>query len=122
MKYIIFTMLSVVLCCPYTVTAKHLRKEKDYQGEWCGERNGKIEYTLKDRTRVDCLLPEYAIEFDFAEKWAESIGQALYYGEMTGRKPGVVLILESPKDEKFLGRLNEVAEDHGIRVWVISNY
>ncbi|MGR3318551.1 MAG: hypothetical protein ACUZ8O_08720 [Candidatus Anammoxibacter sp.] len=103
-------------------TSKHPREEKDYQEEWCGERNGEVKYTLEDRTRIDCLLPEYAIEFAFAEKWAESIGQALYCGEMAERKPGVVLILESKKDEKYLDRLNEVAEDHGITVWVISNY
>lgn len=37
-----------------------------------------MEYVLPDRTRVDCLTDEYAIEIEFAENWAESIGQAMY--------------------------------------------
>jgi len=31
---------------------------------------------------------EEAIEIDFAEKWAESIGQSLYYSIQTGRRTG----------------------------------
>jgi hypothetical protein len=41
---------------------------------------------------------------------------------MTNRKAGVVLILEAPKEKRYLERLNEVAEDHNITVWVIENY
>ena len=41
----------------------------------------------------------HAVEFDFANKWAESIGQALHYQYMTGKKAMVVLILEDPKTE-----------------------
>jgi len=43
------------------------------------EAGGVIEYVLQDKTRVDCLTEEHAIEFDFANHWAESIDQALYY-------------------------------------------
>ena len=28
---------------------------------------------------------------DFAKKWAESIGQALYYSKMTGKAPAVAI-------------------------------
>lgn len=47
---------------------------------------------LQDRTRVDCLTDEYAIEYDFSNKWAEAIGQALHYGVMTDSRPAIVLI------------------------------
>lgn len=80
-----------------------------------------MEYTLDDGARVDCLTDEYAIEFDFAPKWAESIGQALYYAEKTGKKPGVVLILEKAGEERFLKRLETVAKTHGITVWTMTN-
>lgn len=53
-----------------------------------------MEYKLEDNTRVDCLTPDYAVEFDFASKWAESIGQSLYYAQKTKRKPAVVLIMQ----------------------------
>jgi hypothetical protein len=75
------------------------------------------EYRLDDGTRVDCLTDQYAIEFDFGPKWAESIGQALYYAEMTGRQPGVVLILEQPGDDRYLNRLRRVADKYNISIW-----
>lgn len=69
---------------------------------------------------MDCLTDEYAIEFDFADHWAESIGQALHYAKMTNRKPGIVIIIEGLKDEKHLKKLMPIAEKTGIKVWVIK--
>lgn len=43
---------------------------------------------------VDCLSAEYAIEVDWASKWAEAVGQSLYYADATGRKPGIILLCE----------------------------
>lgn len=100
--------------------AAHLHKEKIYQEAWCAKVGGVTEYRLDDGARVDCLTDEYAIEFDFAGKWAEGIGQALYYAERTGRKPGVVLILEADGEERFLKRLNAVADRYLIKVWTSS--
>ena len=80
-----------------------------------------MEYVLDDGARVDCLLPDYAVEFDFAEKWAESIGQALYYGLKTGRQPAVVLIMETPdKDFRHLNRLKVVAKKYNLKIWTIE--
>lgn len=98
--------------------AKHKYLEKEYQKVWCNACGGIQEYKLDDKTRVDCLLPEYAIEFDFANKWAESIGQSLYYGLKTNRKPAVVLIMENKTDQKYLDRLNTVADKYGIKVFI----
>lgn len=42
-----------------------------------------MEYRLSDNTRVDCMTDTLAVEFDLANKWAECIGQALYYGKQT---------------------------------------
>lgn len=97
--------------------AAHLNHEKYYQQIWCDNAGGITEYRLSDGTRVDCLLPDYAIEFDFASKWAESIGQSLYYGLMTNRQPGVVLILETEKDQRFMPRLKMVADELNIKIW-----
>jgi hypothetical protein len=84
------------------VQAAHLYKEKDYQEVWCKKAGGITEYVLDDGARVDCLTDEYAIEFDFASKWAEAVGQSLYYALKTGKKPGIVLILEKETDRRFL--------------------
>lgn len=98
----------------------HLYLEREYQDQWCSQYGGIQEYVLDDNSRVDCLTDEYAVEFDFAPKWAEAIGQSLYYAEKTGRKPGIVLILEKPKDKKYLERLQTISEKHQIRVWTIT--
>ena len=77
----------------------HIYRESEYQHVWCSLHNGIEEYKNKDFTRVDCLTKTHAVEFDFANKWAESVGQALYYGLMTGKRAKVVLILENPQKQ-----------------------
>lgn len=93
--------------------------EKDYQRWWCHRHNGTLEYRLPDGTRVDCLTKEYAVEVEFAQKWAESIGQALYYAQQTDRTPGIVLIMRTAHDEQYAKRLRTVAKQQGIKVWTV---
>jgi hypothetical protein len=93
--------------------------EKYYQTKFCTKLNGIIEYRLKDATRVDCLTDEYAIEVDWAKKWAEGIGQSLYYGLMTNKKPAVALIV-GKKDKKFLKRLKKVTSEFNIKIFIIE--
>ena len=81
---------------------------------------GKIEYRLPDKTRVDCLTDEYAIEFDWAKKWAESVGQSLYYAKMTGKKPAVAIIMKSIEDERFIKRIETI--DKNIKIFKIKAY
>lgn len=91
--------------------------ERAYQEEWCAREGGVVEYTLPDKARVDCLTDEYAVEVDFASKWAEAVGQSLYYAERTGKRPGVLLILENEGGSRHLERLALLAKKFGIRVW-----
>lgn len=120
---LIFSLIIVfVLAVPcFAGNSKHSYLEKDYQKAWCSANQGYPEFVLPDKTRVDCLTAEYAIEFDFAKKWAESIGQALYYSLITQKKPGVVLIVENQsKDEKYVKRLATVAKTCNISIWTIT--
>jgi len=93
--------------------------EHYYQTQLCNNLNGKMEYVLKDKTRVDCLTDKYAIEVDFAKKWAESIGQSLYYAKMTDKKPAVALIV-GEKDNRFIQRLEKVTQELNIKVFIIK--
>jgi len=93
--------------------------EKHYQTLLCDKLGGVMEFRLKDSTRVDCLTDEYAIEVDWAKKWAEGIGQSLYYAEMTNKKPAVALIV-GKKDQRFLNRINKVASKAGITIMKIK--
>ena len=98
--------------------------EADYAEPWCAAQGGVAEKVLADRTRVDCLLPGFAVEVDYAHKWAEAMGQALHYGRMTGRMPGVLLILKKPGDVRYVHRLNTDAEHWGLPlfVWTVKAY
>ena len=90
------------------VTSNKKLTEKDYVNMYC---TGIKEYVLADKTRVDCLTDEYAIEFDFAKKWAESIGQSLYYSKKTGKKPAVAIITDGEKDLKYIQRIKDTDEE-----------
>ena len=109
---IIFILLIIIFSSLISAYSnKHLYKEKEYQHAWCTANNGIEEFRNPDLTRVDCLTETHAVEFDFAEKWAESIGQSLYYQYLTGKKAKVVLILEHPeKQYKYFERASKLSK------------
>jgi len=97
--------------------------ERYYQDKLC-ENIGISEVVLEDRTRVDCLTFGMAIEVEFANKWKDSIGQALHYSLMTRRQPGIALIMLTDKDCKYLMRLVRVVKSlrNRISLWEIGPY
>jgi REP element-mobilizing transposase RayT len=71
--------------------------------------------------RADIVNEEYAIEVEWAEKWKNSIGQALWYGLQTNKKPGIVVILKDINDRKYAIMLQSAIDYAGlkdkIKVW-----
>jgi hypothetical protein len=122
MKIIIVISALVLYFSNCHIEAKTKKYERDYQKIFCKNLNGKIEYRLIDKTRIDCLTSEYAIEIDYGKKWAESIGQSLYYSYMTNRKAGIGIIvdLKSKSDSRYLKRLYEVTKKLNIKVFIIN--
>lgn len=114
-KVLLFLLLSTL-----PAMAAHRYLEKDYQNLWCSQNGGQTEVKLDDGTRIDCLTKDYAIEFDFANKWAESIGQSLYYGLRTNKQPAVVLIMENKNDLRYLKRLQIVAKVTNIKLFTMD--
>ena len=94
--------------------------ESFYVNQWCQSDFGKREFLLWDMTRVDCLTKDYAIEFDFAKKWAESIGQSMYYAKMTGKAQAVVLILTAPTDYRYVKRVERTNND--IKIFLVRAF
>ena len=103
-----------------TQTMMPRQVESYYVNQWCTSDFGRKEAVLWDMTRVYCLTKDYAIEFDFAKKWAESIGQALYYSKMTGKAPAVVLILTSPNDYHYVKRVERL--ESGIKIFLVKAF
>ncbi len=114
------TLIAAFLLLFPALASGRTHLEKAYQGAWCSAAGGRVEVVLPDRARVDCLTPTHAVEVDFAPKWAEAVGQALYYAHVTGKSPGVLLIMENRDDERFLGRLMSLTGSTGITVWVTT--
>jgi len=107
-------MLFTALCVlAFPAHAKRFHTERWYQDKHC---KGIIEYRLPDKTRVDCLVGGYAIEYDFANKWAEGIGQALYYSIETDRNAGLVLIFESQKDCRHLPKFTKTNKGYWLNI------
>lgn len=111
-KFLTITLI-IQLILLGIVNAK--RPEKFYQDMYC---EGITEYVLPDRTRVDCLTDTTAGEFDFKHKTYEAIGQALYYGAMTGKKPKIYLIMDREKDKRYLERIELVKNYYNLDIEV----
>jgi len=120
---IIFTLVTLFSTSNFAQakSAKSAKwREADFVDAHC---QGEIEHVLVDKTRVDCLTDTHAIEYDWGKKWAESLGQALFYSAMTGKKAGIVLIVNPKSKERFLKRLNKAISDNDldVDVWTITN-
>lgn len=111
-----FHIAIAIILIASTSYAGHLHPESWYQARWCQARGGQVEVVLPDRTRCDCLTDDHAIEIDFAEKWAEAIGQSLYYSLQTGKRAGIALILESESDRKHWIRLNSTIRHFNLKI------
>lgn len=94
----------------------HRTTEADYARQVAARIGGTVEVAAWDRTRVDILTEEEAIEVDFARKWAEAIGQALYYAIVHDREPGIVLLATrgDEHDAAFAYRCQTVCARHSI--------
>ncbi|MGN1153278.1 MAG: hypothetical protein ACI4S3_04555 [Candidatus Gastranaerophilaceae bacterium] len=102
----------------------HPHNELSYQHAYCSMHNGIEEYELSDKTRVDCLTDTYAIEFDFCNKAYEAVGQSLHYALMTGKKPKIVLILDSKYKQQqmvYVERIKKIGQTYGIEVEYVSD-
>ena len=120
-KHLIVTLVIITGIYFTGCTEKKKHNEKYYQTLLCNELDGVMEQSLLDRTRVDCLTDEYAIEVDFAKKWAEAVGQSLYYAEMTGKKPAVGFIMrDNKKDRRHFKRVEVLADKYHIKIFKIQ--
>ena len=119
---ITLALVAVALLFTATTGAAAKKHEHDYQTQWCGEHQGETEVPLPDRTRADCLTATHAIEVDFSKKWAEAIGQSLSYSLLTGKKPGIVLIVEKKKHRKHWQKLQRIISQSCLQIdtWCIG--
>jgi hypothetical protein len=102
----------------------HGMNEYEYQKPWCDKRGGEIENPLPDLIRPDCVFGDFAVEVDFAYKYAEGISQGLLYGKRLGKIPVLLLIVRTGKDCKYVKRAYEIITFSGIGIviWETGDY
>ena len=110
--------LLVLLATCSLLQAKRLHPESHYQQYYANLVGGGTEKVLKDRTRCDIVTDTHAIEVDFADKWAEAIGQSLSYGLNLNLKHAIVLIMEQENDERHFIRINTIIDHYQLNIEV----
>lgn len=102
--------------------AEGKKNEAFYRDAWAKANGGTTEVQMGDKTRCDIVTKTHAIEVEWANKWAEGIGQALWYSFQTNKKAGIVIIMSSEKDKKHLMRLRSLiaGKNLNIDVWVVT--
>jgi len=95
--------------------------EADYRDFACQEFKGIAAYNLGDGLTVDCITSDYVLEFEFEKNWADAIGKALFYEIKTGRKAGIVLIVEKYENNDDLKKIKQVIREKNleIKLWTI---
>ena len=97
-------------------------RETDWSRHLAGEMGGQAAARTPDGSRVDLLTEEVAGEVDWcgAGKWSQGIGQALYYGLATNKKPGLILLQKDPERERrYYLRALAVCARYGITLRVV---
>ncbi|HET6418751.1 MAG TPA: hypothetical protein VFG19_01255 [Geobacteraceae bacterium] len=116
-NYLLFSIFFMPIFC-YATSYQPLG---EYQVKWCIENGGAVDYiNLDGKKNIACIIEPYVIDVVYANQWKEAIGQALYYGAVTGKNPGVALIMQnSTEDKKHLESLRLVADRYNIKIWEI---
>jgi len=112
-------LILLFLLIPTFLTAQKI-SEAQYIRMINEKLQGQTEYSVNSG-RIDILTETHAIEVERANKWKQSIGQALWYGLQTSREPGIILIIEKDSDYKYFIQLNTTLGHAGltdkIKVW-----
>lgn len=102
---------------------EQLTAEKLNEVAWCIQLSRPLtaitEYRLWDGTRVDLKNAKYAFEVDWAKKWPEAFGQAVWYALETELSPAVILLTDSiERDSAFIYRAKAVGAHLKVNVGI----
>ena len=114
-----FSQKDSVLVKKDTIVIKKYN-ETYYRNIFAKKIKGKTKTILNDKTYVDIVTDKNVIKVIFANKWAEGIGHALYYSEMTYKKPGILILIRNKYDVKYINKLLKVAKMYYISVWIMN--
>jgi hypothetical protein len=120
MKAMSIFVIGVILLLAL-VSPIHARDFED-RYSFCLSVSGSYRTYIIDRLNIeligiDCATDEYVIKIEDAKKWTDAIGPALYTAIVTGKKPGVALIITDKRGEEMYVRLKDLAAKYDIKTW-----
>ena len=119
LRYIIAAMTGPVLIAASVIisAAAPPTYETSIAKRLAPKYHAKLEVRLWDGARADLVSDKVAWEVDWAKKWAEGVGQALYYAQVLEKEPGVILLTKDRKsDARYIYRCQTVCAAKGIRL------
>jgi len=116
-----FTSILLALLVPFVASSQTEAQYSDYiQGLIGGQREVSV-----PSGRLDLMTKEYAFEIERAAKWKDAIGQSIWYGLQTNKKPGIIILLKSESEYKYAQQLNSAMQyaglDSSIVVYIYPN-
>jgi hypothetical protein len=84
--------------------------------------NGKLNVPLDYKNTVDIATDTFAIDVEFAPKWATSIGHSLYAATKLNKKAAILLITYKDYDTNYVNILMPIANKYDITIWTISYF
>jgi hypothetical protein len=124
---VILLIMTIILMIPILVHADRPQEmfalpSDYYRQKWCTEHRGATDVRMADGSSADCITSTHVVQFQFAQKWAEAIGTALYYSSQTGKKAGIVIIIKEDHDLEYWKRLNATIEHFKlpIQAWKVD--
>ena len=124
-RFIVFLLLIIVvsISLPLSSQARAKHPIKYYQKIWCKKYQGTFSERLNDGTKCDCQTSEYVFKIDYSYNWKKSIGQALHYALQSGKRAGIVLILEKERERVYLKQLQMLVDyfQLPLDVWSIGD-
>jgi len=120
MRNLLVISLIVTLLVSAAAAGERKHSKRWYQERWCAKYLAPSEGQISDI--YDCISEHYVIEFDYADLWYESIGESLHYAIQTGKRAGIVLIMENERDLKYWIKLNDTIDHYHlpIKAWRVS--
>jgi len=107
-----------LIVCLFVLTS--YANERSETLTFCNEVGGVVEYGLPDRSRVDCLTDERAIEAEWAKNWYEAVGQSLHYAMFTGRRATILMLEKTEKDKVYTKRVTALIRHYNLPIDVLS--
>lgn len=122
MRKIIFIALFLTVALSGLSFAEELRDRRSYRDEWCEKNQGQTDAVMTERMTCDCLTETHAVRVDFGREWTRALGFAMHYSMKTGKRGGVVLVLDKSRDYMQWIRLNTVIEHYKLPIdaWYIE--